>query len=228
MPCGTVAPRFAAATACAHVWAPEHVIVEQARGLEYTDGSCSGCLSHLRVVWRLRASFGSCFRHTFYHSSKLEARSKARRIVEHLTFCGSDSFQRRAAPLLSPGSTTSCLWRPRRRRNYYYYYTYYYYYYYYYYYLMICMYEHIHIYIYIHNTHVCVYMYNPHLGLINAPPLFCFPSNYLFHYSFTIKKARSILNSGQDFINTFLRHGRYQLGHLGGHPFSLKARPPNK
>ena len=59
-----------------------------------------------------------------------------------------------------------------------------------------------------------------------APPYFC------CHYSFTIKKARNILDSGQDFINTFLRHGRYQLchlgGHLGGHPFSLKARAPKK
>ena len=47
--------------------------------------------------------------------------------------------------------------------------------------------------------------------------MFVPPQNDLFHYSFTIKKARNILNSGQDFINTFLRHGRYQLCHLGGH-----------
>ena len=74
---------------------------------------------------------------------------------------------------------------------------------------------------------------NPHLGLINPPP-YVSPKNDICHYSFTIKKARNILNSGQDFINTFLRHGRYQLchlgghlaGHLGDHPFSLKARPP--
>ena len=78
-----------------------------------------------------------------------------------------------------------------------------------------------------------IYIYNPHLGLINGPPpLFVFLKNDLFHNLFTINKARHILNSGQDFINTFLRHGRYQLchlgGHLGGHPFSLKARPPKK
>ena len=53
----------------------------------------------------------------------------------------------------------------------------------------------IHIYIYI-------YRYNPHLGLINAPPLILFfPPNDLFHYSFTIKKARNIQNYDQDFIN---------------------------
>ena len=43
-------------------------------------------------------------------------------------------------------------------------------------------------------------MYNRHLGLIN--PLICvFPPNDLFHYSFTIKKARHIQHYGQDFIN---------------------------
>ena len=53
------------------------------------------------------------------------------------------------------------------------------------------------IYIYIY-----IYMYNPHLGLINAPPPYLFfPPNDLFHYSFTIKKARQIHNYGQDFIN---------------------------
>ena len=58
------------------------------------------------------------------------------------------------------------------------------------------------------------------------------PQNDLVHYSFTINKNINILNYGQDFTNTFLRHGRYQQGHLGGHlgdhPFSLKARPPKK
>ena len=34
------------------------------------------------------------------------------------------------------------------------------------------------------------------------PPLSCcFPPNDLFHYSFTIKQNRTLLNSGQDFIN---------------------------
>ena len=46
-------------------------------------------------------------------------------------------------------------------------------------------------------------MYNPHLGLINAaPPLFWFLLQTTF---FTIhllsKKARNLLNFGQDFIN---------------------------
>ena len=109
-------------------------------------------------------------------------------------------------------------------------------------YIHICIYIYIHtyiyIYIYIHiERNIYIYIYNPHLGLMNAPPLICvFPPNDLFHYSFTIKKARNILNYGQDFIHTFLRHGRYQLchlgghlgGHLGDHPFSLKARPPKK
>ena len=53
------------------------------------------------------------------------------------------------------------------------------------------------IYIYIY-----VYIHNRHLGLVNAPPLICyFPPNDLFHYYFTIKKARHILNSGQDLID---------------------------
>ena len=52
------------------------------------------------------------------------------------------------------------------------------------------------------------------------------PKSDICHFSFTINKARHILNFGQDLIHTFLRHGRYQLGHLGDHPFSLKARPP--
>ena len=55
------------------------------------------------------------------------------------------------------------------------------------------MYVYIYIYIYI--------LYNPHLGLIIAPPLIVFPPNDLFHYSFTIKKVRHIQNYGQDFIN---------------------------
>ena len=57
------------------------------------------------------------------------------------------------------------------------------------------------LYIYI-CIHICIHTYNPHLGLINAPPLIClFPPNDLLHYSFTIKKARHIHNYGQDFIN---------------------------
>ena len=75
----------------------------------------------------------------------------------------------------------------------------------------------VNIYIYIY-IYMCVYIYiyaaseivsrrwwcieslfplNPHLGLINVPPLFCFSLNDLFHYSFTIKKARNRLNVGQ-------------------------------
>ena len=46
-----------------------------------------------------------------------------------------------------------------------------------------------------------LYTHTHHLGLINAPPLFCFPPNDLFHYSFTTKKARHIQDDGQDLIN---------------------------
>ena len=42
----------------------------------------------------------------------------------------------------------------------------------------------------------------------------------LCHYSFTSNKARNLLNSGQDLINTFLRHGRYQYA-----PRSARAPP---
>ena len=57
------------------------------------------------------------------------------------------------------------------------------------------IYTYIYIYIYI-----CIY--DRHLGSINAPPLICVsPPNNLFHYSFTIKKARHIQNYGQDFTN---------------------------
>ena len=96
------------------------------------------------------------------------------------------------------------------------------------------MYVYIYIYTYVYvHVYIYIYIYYPHLGLIKPPPLILLsPQNGLVHYSFTIKKARNLSNSGQDFINTFLRHGRHQLchlgGRLGGHPFSLKARPPNK
>ena len=50
--------------------------------------------------------------------------------------------------------------------------------------------------------YIYIYIYNLHLGLIYAPPLLLFSSKRPFsRYSFTIKKARNILNSGQDFIN---------------------------
>ena len=40
----------------------------------------------------------------------------------------------------------------------------------------------------------------------------CFPPNDLFHYWFTIKKARNIQNYGQDFIN--------HISPLMGDPFA--------
>ena len=50
--------------------------------------------------------------------------------------------------------------------------------------------------------YIYIYIYNRHLGLINAlPPYFVFPPNDLFHYPFTIKKARNIQNYDQDLIN---------------------------
>ena len=60
--------------------------------------------------------------------------------------------------------------------------------------------------------YIYIYIYNRHLGLIKAPPLFSFPPNDLLHYSFTIKKTRHIHNSGQDLIKS---GGRYQLFSLG-------------
>ena len=111
-------------------------------------------------------------------------------------------------------------------------------------YIYIYIVTHIHLYMYIPTyiyIYIYIYMYNPHLGLINAFPLILIcPKHNICHYSFTSKKARHILNCGLDFMITFLRHGRYQLGHLGGHlgshlgghlgdhPFSLKARHPQK
>ena len=62
--------------------------------------------------------------------------------------------------------------------------------------MYVCMYIYIYMYVYIY-----VYVYNRHLGLINALPYFLFPPNDLFHYWFTIKKARNIHNYGQDFSN---------------------------
>ena len=49
------------------------------------------------------------------------------------------------------------------------------------------------------NVLCLVYVTNPQLGLINAPPPYLFPPhNDLFQYSFTIKKARNRLNAGED------------------------------
>ena len=48
------------------------------------------------------------------------------------------------------------------------------------------------VYIYIY-----IYTHNLHLGLINAPLILFLPQSDLFHYSFTIKKARNRLNVGQ-------------------------------
>ena len=48
-------------------------------------------------------------------------------------------------------------------------------------------------------------MYNPHLGLISAPPLIVvLPQNDLFHYSFTIKQTRNRLNVGQILLTIHL------------------------
>ena len=70
-------------------------------------------------------------------------------------------------------------------------------------YIYICIYVYVYIYIYVYvYIYIYIHIHNPHLGLINAPPLICcFPPNDLFHYSFTIKKAKHIPNYGQDFIN---------------------------
>ena len=76
------------------------------------------------------------------------------------------------------------------------------------------------------DNNMCIY--NLHLGLINAPPpdLF-FPPNGLFHYSFTIKKVRNILNSGQDFINLTGDTGWPSWGSSWGSSiFSQSETPP--
>ena len=62
----------------------------------------------------------------------------------------------------------------------------------------------IHIYIYIYKyIYIYIYDYYSSPPWINKrPPVICvFPPNDLFHYSFTIKKARYIQHSGQDLIN---------------------------
>ena len=66
---------------------------------------------------------------------------------------------------------------------------------------------------------IYLYLYNPHLGLIIAPPpLICvLPKNDLVHYSYTIKHTGNILNVWPRLYEYILRHGRSQLGHLAGH-----------
>ena len=70
---------------------------------------------------------------------------------------------------------------------------------------------------------------NLHLGLINAPTLILFfPPNDLYHYSFTIKKARTILNYCQDFINLTGDTGCAILGVILGITHFLSKRDPPK
>ena len=59
---------------------------------------------------------------------------------------------------------------------------------------------------------------------MKAPPflILLFPPNDLFHYSFTTKKARHILNSGQDFIKLTGDTGWAILGVI----HSLSKRDP--
>ena len=57
---------------------------------------------------------------------------------------------------------------------------------------------------------IYIYIYNIHLGLINGPPLMLFlPNNYLFHYPFTIKQNRDILNVWPICINPCCDTGDY-------------------
>ena len=58
--------------------------------------------------------------------------------------------------------------------------------------------------------------------------MFVFPPNDLFHYSFTIKQARHILNSGQDFINLTGDTGWAILGVILGVIHFLSKRDPPK
>ena len=88
---------------------------------------------------------------------------------------------------------------------------------------MYCVYLHTIIYIYI-------YIYNPHLGLINAPPLLfcCCPPNYLFHYSFTINNSRNIPSSGQDFSNLTGDTSCSSWGSSWGSSIFSKSETPQK
>ena len=73
---------------------------------------------------------------------------------------------------------------------------------------------------------------NPLLGLILGPHLiFSLPNNELCHYSFTIKKVRHILISGQHFTNTFCDTGDPSwviLGVILGIIHFLSKRDPPK
>ena len=77
--------------------------------------------------------------------------------------------------------------------------------------------------------YVYIYIYNRHLGLINAPPLYLF---FLQTTFFTIH----LLSKGPDIHNILAKTllirreipAVHLGGHLGDHPFSLKTRPPQK
>ena len=82
-------------------------------------------------------------------------------------------------------------------------------------YIYICLHVHICIYIYTICMYIYIYIYNPHLGIKASPLTLCVPENDLFHCSFTIKKARHILNVVQDCINTFCNMGDTSWAILG-------------
>ena len=59
-------------------------------------------------------------------------------------------------------------------------------------------------------------MYNPHLGLINAPPPYLFlPKNDVVQYSFAINKARNILNVGPNLVHYSFTIKKARSGGLG-------------
>ena len=69
--------------------------------------------------------------------------------------------------------------------------------------------------------------YNPHLGLINGPPPYLlFLNNDLFHYSFTIKKARHIPILAKTLLICFCDTGDTSCAILGVIHFHSKRDPP--
>ena len=86
------------------------------------------------------------------------------------------------------------------------------------------MYTYIYVYIYI-------YLFPPWINK-GIPPYLFSPSKRPFSLFIYYKKGQKYTNPGQDFINTFLRHGRYQLCHFGGHLGDdlegIKTRPLKK
>ena len=102
------------------------------------------------------------------------------------------------------------------------------------------MYIHLYVYIYVDVcVSVCVYLslslsiyiyiYNRHLGLINTPPLFVLFLQATFFTIHVLSKRPYIYTIMAKTLLIRREIPAVHLGgHLGDHPFSLKARPPQK